>query len=87
MSNGTQTPAKQKIITDFAIPYDRATDIRSGCITYTPSVLRWINLISSDPLNDIDISLSFLDRNSGDLVPILLPNGASCNLKLQFKKN
>lgn len=85
MSNNTQNPLKQKIITDFNIPYDRATDARAY-ITYTPTVLRWISLNSQGPINDIDIKLFFLDKNSGNLIPVQLPNNSSCKLKLQFKR-
>ena len=85
MSNSTQNPVKQKIITDFNIPYDKATDAR-GYITYTPTVLRWISLNSQSPIYDIDISLFFIDKNSGNLVPVLMPNNSSCKLKLEFKR-
>ena len=82
---GSYPQQLKKIITDFSIPYDKASDCRNF-ISYTPSFPRYINLNSIEELKDIDISLWFQDKKSGQLIPVLLPNGGSVNLKLCFKR-
>jgi len=84
-SQGSYPQQLKKIITDFSIPYDKASDCRNF-ISYTPSFPRYINLNSIEELKDIDISLWFQDKKSGQLIPVLLPNGGSVNLKLCFKR-
>lgn len=74
----------QQIITDITIPSDKSSDWRSY-ITYVPAYPRYINLNSVSELKDIDISLFFMDKNSGNLIPVRISNGGIINLKLSFK--
>lgn len=83
--NYTTAQGRQKIITDIALPIDKASDWR-GYITYTPTFPRIMNLNSVDSLKDIDINLFFQDKYSGRLVPVCLPNGGVVNMKLCFKR-
>lgn len=82
---GTIPQQFQKIITDISLPVDKASDWRSF-ITYVPAFPRYINLNSSGELKEIDISLFFQDKNTGQLVPVCLGNGGCVNLKLAFKR-
>ena len=85
MTSATNSQVYQKIITDIAIPVSQSSDYRSY-ITYTPTFPRYINLNSEVGLKDIDISLFFQDKYTGQLVPICLGNGGCVNMKLCFKR-
>ena len=81
----TSNNLNQPIITDISLPLDRA-DQYKGFIQYNPSgEYRMSCLNGSGPLNMIDIGVYWRHRN-GDLFPITMPNGASCTLKIMFRK-
>jgi len=83
VSSSAQT--YQKIITDISLPVDRSSDWRSY-ITYVPAFPRYIHLNSINDLKDIDISLFFQDKNTGNLIPVCLGNGGCVTMKLAFKR-
>ena len=68
------------LITDFV-----ADDYRPNII-YVPSAeYRRIELVGSEPLSNLDLSIYWKTRE-GEFVPFLLPSGGSCSIKIMFEK-
>lgn len=84
-SNNTTQPLYQKIITDISLPLDRSSDYRAF-ISYSPAFPRKINMTPVSGLKDINIFLYFKSKSDGNLIPMLLPNGCSVNIKICFEK-
>ena len=82
---GTSANATQKIITDF-VPDRSKLPIDQIVYQYVPtSEYRRIDLESNQPIKDIDIQFSWTNK-LGQLIPIRLYPGESCNLKLLFER-
>ena len=54
-------------------------------IFYTPKVYRWQDLISNSPLNNIHLEVQYVTED-GFILPMNLPNKASCEISLVFRK-
>jgi len=73
------------IITDFEFPLTTGLEYQS-ILYYQPiSELRLFNLISNAPLSNININVFFKNK-FGQLIPLYIPSGGSCTLKLLFRK-
>jgi hypothetical protein len=79
LSNGNDP--KENIITDFI---SDENGYRSNLL-YTASVYRYISMHQSAPIRQIEISCYWKDK-FGFLRPFYLNPGASCSLKIMFKK-
>lgn len=73
-----------KIITDFIKPND-VNDLRSTYQYFPLSQYRLIDLLSDEPLRDIDLRVWWQDI-TGDLNPIELPWNSQINVKFAFLK-
>lgn len=74
----------RKILVDFLPAFDTGTNGRST-YAYNPTILRFLDLMGSTPLNYIDLTVSWEDNN-GVLHPIKILPGDSLNVKLQFTR-
>lgn len=54
-------------------------------IFYRPLYYKWIDLIGDSPLNNINIEM-FYQTEDGFILPLRIPNKASVNIKLMFRK-
>lgn len=75
----------QTILTDFALSASGAQD-NLNAITFAPQIYRMTSLISSSPLQVVDVSVFWRSRLTGELVPIYLPLNSSISLKLMFRR-
>ncbi len=78
-----------QIVSDFTYDIYSSTQAISGRlgIIYTPSVYRFTNLVSADPLIRVSLQAQFVD-NLNVVHPIYLRSNSSFNFKLMFvKKN
>lgn len=78
--------ATQQVISDLTPVLTRGDELRSGTLEYQPSAqYRYVDLISSTPINTIDYSLYWEDQLGGLHLHTLLHNGyVSC--KILFEK-
>lgn len=77
------TPAFYNIISDIATN----EMVYKPNLIYTPSAeYRYITLLSDQPMNNLDISVYWRDKQSGLLYPFILLSGASASIKILFKK-
>lgn len=78
--------ATQNVISDLSPELARGDEFRSGTLEYTPSAqYRYVELISSNPINTIDFNLYWEDQLGGLHLHTLLHNGyVSC--KILFEK-
>lgn len=53
---------------------------------YQPAYRRWLDLVSDEPLNRIDIEIS-IQLNSGEIIPLYIGTNQVIDLKLVFKKH
>jgi hypothetical protein len=72
---------KQSIITDFITDEN---SYRSNLV-YTANVYRYITLLQSQPIRQIDITVWWKNK-FGELKPFFLDAGASCSLKIMLKR-
>jgi hypothetical protein len=54
-------------------------------IFYTPKIYRWQDLISNSPLNNVHLEVQYVTED-GFILPMNLPNKASCEISLIFRK-
>lgn len=79
------SPNMNKVLTTFDILFTSGVEWRQP-IQYSASSLdRWIDLVSNDPLNNIEISV-YLQYINNELIPLTIPINQSCNIKLAFRK-
>lgn len=74
----------RKILVDFMPSFDTSTNGRSTYM-YTPTILRFLDLMGTTPLTYIDLQISWED-NDGVLHPIKILPGDALNVKLQFTR-
>ena len=79
--NGSGNNAvSSNLITDFVVDYYRQN------IIYVPSAeYRRIEMVGSEPLSNLDLSIYWKTRE-GEFVPFLLASGGSCSIKIMFEK-
>lgn len=79
--------ATQNVISDLTPEIARGDELRSGTLEYTPNPqYRYIELISSNPINTIDFNLYWEDQLGGLHLHSLLHNGyVSCKILFQKK--
>lgn len=73
------------IITDFEFALTTGLEYQSILYYQPTSELRLFNLISNTPLANININVYFKNK-FGQLIPLYIPSGGSCTLKLLFRK-
>lgn len=73
------------ILTDFKLDAINSGDPRKSLI-YNPSIYRKLDLYSSSPINTIDISVYFTDKETNQLNPIRVFEGDKISIKLLFEK-
>jgi hypothetical protein len=54
-------------------------------IFYTPRFYKWIDLIGDSSLNNINIQM-FFETEDGFILPLQIPNKASVNVKMVFRR-
>ena len=54
-------------------------------IFYTPRFYKWIDLIGDSALNNINIQM-FFETEDGFVLPLQIPNKASVNVKMVFRR-
>jgi hypothetical protein len=54
-------------------------------IQYSPSIYRYISLKENQSIRSIDISVSWMNKHTGELIPLYLAPGSSASCKLYFK--
>jgi hypothetical protein len=54
-------------------------------IFYRPDYYKWIDLIGDSPLNNLNIEM-FYQTEDGFILPLRIPNKASVNIKMVFRK-
>jgi len=75
-----------KVLTDFSIPFTSGVEATNQYIYYTPtSEYRLIDLIGSNNLNQLTISVSWRDKY-GVLHPMTLDAGANASLLIMLRK-
>jgi len=81
------TSAFAPIITDIALPMDRADDYR-GFLSYTPTGEYRLSSFtgSRTELRNIDIQVFFKNRINNQLYPITMFNLTSVSIKMMFRK-
>ncbi len=87
-SGGTDVngaPLSYKVLTDFIINSETGPSARSD-ISYNPTAeFRYVDLVSSTPLRNIDISIYWVSK-LGTLYPLFLQPYSSASIKILFKK-
>jgi hypothetical protein len=78
------TVDRSPLLTFHEIIYDGQIK-RAETIYYNPSFIKYINLLSDQPLQKIELSVDLLLR-SGRRVPLLLSYDGEFNVKISFKK-
>jgi hypothetical protein len=76
----------QLVLTDF-IPSTGGSGIDnlSGNIVYLPTAqYRYVDLITDDPINEIDLRIWWCD-SADNLYPVLLPLNSACSVKILFE--
>ena len=73
-------------LTDFVVNQDIGTELSNSVLYYTPaSEYRLISLNSNQPINKINIKVSWLDKFGGNH-DFLLNYGGSASLKLLLRR-
>ena len=77
LSNGSSIAP---IITDMI-----ASDNYRPSVLFEPYYMRQVSLVSESPLRKIDIQV-FMKLKNGDFIPMVLPSGGACSIKICFSK-
>ena len=78
-------PNLKSIITDYTLAVSSGPDIRSR-ITYLPTAeYRWCDLLSSNPIAQLDFQIYWLD-NLQNFYPLYVNTNDSVNIKFLFRK-
>lgn len=85
INQGNTNAGSLAILTDFKLDASNSGDPRKSLI-YNPSIYRFLDLYSSAPINTIDISVYFTDKETNQLNPIRIFKGDKISIKLLFKK-
>jgi hypothetical protein len=84
--NTTGNPSKdldsRGILTDLDVAFQSPSYQR---ISYNPTDLKWIDVITDSSLKTLDWSIYYLTQ-TGETYPILLEPGQTCNIKFLFRK-
>ena len=70
---------------NYASPNETTQTSIHRDIFYKPRYEKWIDLVSNAPLNNINIEV-FFQTEDGFILPLIVPNKSSVNVKLQFRK-
>ncbi len=55
-------------------------------ILYSPTVFRFIDLKPGSTIRDVDLQIYWRNKNNGLYVPLYMPSGGSCSVKIMFSK-
>lgn len=72
------------ILTDFEVPISNG-DTYNNAVYYQPDIYRFIDLMSSSPLESLTISVFWKDK-FGHYHPIHLEYGCACSIKMVFQR-
>jgi len=78
-------PNIKNILSSFDIVYESGKISWREVIYYAPFIYKWINLISNQSLNDIQLSINLLLFN-GDTIPFYIPINKNVSIKLLFEE-
>lgn len=84
-SNLGYQPNYQNILSYHDIIYQSGKVSQREILQYNPFVYKWMSLISDEPLNRLQLRISFLLQN-GIIIPFKIRSGDSSNIKLLFRK-
>jgi len=73
----------EQIITDVSPSLLDGTELRTD-LTYSPSILRWVEMQSSAPLTALQFQVYWRDYR-GNLIPLELPYNGSASIKICFR--
>ena len=79
-TNSTNTT--MNILTDF-IGNDL---VFKNNILYSPTVFRYLDLKPGATIRDMDLQVYWKNKNDGLMIPLYMPSGGSCSIKLMFSK-
>ncbi len=79
-SNSTNTT--MNILTDF-IGNDL---VFKNNILYSPNIFRYLDLKPGATIRDMDLQIYWKNKNDGLMVPMYMPSGGSCSVKIMFSK-
>jgi len=81
--NGSSSYASLNILTDFVA--DNAQF--SNFVQYAPQIYRFLSLKPNSVIRNIDLSVYWQNKHTGELHKLFLNAGGSCSVKLFFTKN
>ena len=79
-------PNIKNILASFDILYESGKISWREVIYYIPFVYKWVNLVSNQSLNRLQLSINLLLFN-GDVIPFYIPSNKMVNVKLLFEEN
>ena len=77
-------PASRSIISDYALNITNSADIKSNIIYLPTAEFRWADILSDNPVTQIDFQIWWVD-SSLTFHPVTLNSGANCNVKFLFQ--
>lgn len=84
--NDSGQAAYQPILTDFSVDTTSSLADARSIVTYNPyGQYRLIDLLSTEPINKINVKVYWQDKQ-GNLYPVYLPKFSTSNMKLGFFK-
>jgi hypothetical protein len=83
----SSTSAFQPIITDIALPMDKANDY-NNFVSYVPTAEYRLSTMSNSPqeVRNIDVQIYWKNRLNGELYPLKLFNLSSVSIKIMFRR-
>lgn len=70
---------------NYASPQMAIQSSKHRDIFYKPHFYKWVDLTSDTPLNNVNIEVQF-ETEDGFILPVNIPNKASCSIKLAFRR-
>lgn len=77
--------ATMSIITDMQVAGNYGYEFRQGCVWFVPSSEYRVVSLHSGSFKSLDVAVYWRDKY-GNLTPLTLPVGASCSIKLLFRR-
>jgi len=73
----------EQVITDVSPSLSDGTELRTD-LTYSPSILRWVEMQGAAPLTTLQFQVYWRDYR-GNLIPLELPYNGSASIKICFR--